>query len=60
MKLLFQLEAIDDDGGAVGEDDEAGAVAGAEGKASDLEDQGQPGSPQDGVEADAGAERAEV
>jgi hypothetical protein len=33
---LFQPEAVDDDGGVVGEDDEAGTVVGAEGKAFDL------------------------
>jgi hypothetical protein len=59
-KLLFQPEAVDDDGGAVGEDDEATTVAGAKDEASDLEDRGQPGSPRDGAEADIGTERAEV
>jgi hypothetical protein len=59
-RLLFQPEAVDGDGGAVGEDDEAATMAGAERKASDLNDRGQPGSPQDGAEVDAGAERAEV
>jgi hypothetical protein len=57
---LFQQGAVDDDSGAVGEDNEAANMAGAEGEASDLEDRGQPGSPRDGTEADTGAERAEV
>jgi hypothetical protein len=57
---LFQPEAIDDDGDAVGEDDEATTVARAEGEAFDLEDPDWPGSPQDGAEADTGTERAEV
>jgi hypothetical protein len=57
---MFQQGAVDDDSGAVGEDNEAANMAGAEGEASDLEDRGQPGSPRDGTEADTGAERAEV
>jgi hypothetical protein len=57
---LFQPEAIDDDGDAVGEDDEATTVARAEGEAFDLEDPDWPGSPRDGAEADTGTERAEV
>jgi hypothetical protein len=60
MKVLFQPEAVDDDGGVVGEDDEATTVAGVEGEASDLEDRDQPGSPRGGTEADTGTERAEV
>jgi hypothetical protein len=59
-KLLFQPEAIDEDGGVVGEDDEVAAVARAECESSDLEDWGQPGNPQDGAEDDTGAERAKV
>jgi hypothetical protein len=37
MRLSFQLEAVDDDGGVVGEDDEAAAMAGVEGESFELE-----------------------
>jgi hypothetical protein len=49
MRLSFQLEAVDDDGGVVGEDDEAAAMAGVEGESFELEGRGQPGSPQECV-----------
>jgi hypothetical protein len=63
MRLPFQSETLDDDGGA-GSGDDVAVVAGAEGEPSEFDevngDHSQSGSPRNDVEFDADAERAEV